>query len=73
MNGPEHYKQGQRYLSAASFFNVDPCGPAKADAKPKLNLDMTYLLIELANAHFRAAQVAVSIDADDSTWNEVLT
>ncbi|MGW2113716.1 hypothetical protein [Streptomyces zhihengii] len=51
MNGPEHYTEGERHLSAASYLD-------KPGGKPADPTTATYHLMA-AQAHFAAAQVAV--------------
>lgn len=54
MNGPQHYREGERHMSAASFLD-------KPGGKP---VDPTAAMYHLmaAQAHFGAAQVAVDAD-----------
>jgi hypothetical protein len=52
MNGPQHYREGERHLSAASF--VDKPGGKPVDPSGALRHTMT------AQAHFAAAQAAAT-------------
>lgn len=54
MNGPQHYREGERHLSAAS--HLDRPGGKAADPAASM-----YHLMA-AQAHFAAAQVAVAVD-----------
>lgn len=66
MKSTDHLRQGERYLSAASCFTVDPCGPAGQDAVPTKKPQTNQLLIELANAHFNAATAAALIERKET-------
>lgn len=54
MNGPEHYREGEQHLSAASHLNRPGGKPVDSSAS------LHHLLS--AQTHFAAAQVAVAVD-----------
>jgi hypothetical protein len=78
MNGPEHYQKGEAYLTHAEDCLVRLRAMAlDEDGHEKLK-QLFRQSAELSNLHFRAAQVAATVNgtgispADRAQWNAAL-
>ena len=76
-SGPEHYREAERLLEAASRFRREPNGPGSEAVDFALPLPVVHGLVALANVHVGLAQAAAMIDGHGAPgqrqrWTPVL-